>query len=267
MPKTEKARLVELDAAGAPKAGGKTVEVQFNPETLRVTYSNHVVLPGDASPKAATTGGAGASTGDQRGSAALQHPGQGTTRLGVQLWFDVTGIMPQGKERLSDVRDLTNEVTYFIKSQENTSGGPAPPRVRFHWGSFLFEGVLDSVDESLEFFSANGVPLRASMSLGMTQNEIVISGGGGRGLGPGGGLGGPSSPGTKPLFQAQAGISLQASASASLGADADWQAIASANNIENPRFLEPGRVIDMNVSGSASASSASASASFRLGGG
>ncbi len=254
MAETVKAQLVELDGAGKDKQpGGKTVVVQFNPETLRVSYSNHLVLPADSTPKGESGGGAGA-TGDQRGSAALQHPGRGTTRLSVQLWFDVTGVMPQGKESVSDVRGLTNEVTYFIKSQDNADGSAAPPRVSFRWGSFIFDGVLDSVDESLEFFSSNGVPLRASMSLGMTQNDIVITGGGGKGLGAGGGLGGPPSPGTKPLFQAQAGISLQASASASLGVEADWQAIATANNIENPRFLDPGQVIDMNVSASASAS-------------
>jgi nucleoid-associated protein YgaU len=251
MPKTEKAYLVELKDG---RESGKKVTVQFNPETLRVSYSNHVVLPAESGPKGAP--GATAATGDQRGNAALQHPGRGTTHMSVQLWFDVSGVMPQGKEKISDVRDLTNEVIYFIKAQEGKDG--APPQVRFHWGTFKFDGVLDSIEESLEFFAANGVPLRASMSLGMTQNDIVITGGGDKGLGPGG----LPSPGTKPLFQAQAGVSLQALAAANLGVEADWQAIATANNIENPRLLEPGQVIDMNVSGTASAS---ASASFRVG--
>jgi hypothetical protein len=264
MAKKNKAQLIELENKGDKrKAGGKSVEVQFNPETLRVSYSNQVVLPSNASPKDANGGAANSGTGDQRGSAALQHTGRGTTRLSVQLWFDVTGVMPQGKESISDVRALTNEVTYFIMAQGEDQGA-APPRLRFLWGSFKFDGVLNSLDESLEFFSTDGVPLRASMTLGMTQNDIVLTGGSGKGLGPGGaGL----SPGTKPLLQAEAGVSLQGMASASFGVNADWQAIATANNIENPRLLEPGQLIDMNVGGSASLKgSASASASFDLGG-
>jgi hypothetical protein len=54
-------------------------------------------------------------------------------------------------------------------------------------------------------------------------------------------------------------------ASASFGDDADWQSIASANGIENPRLLQPGQLINLNARASSSASaSGSASASFSL---
>jgi hypothetical protein len=55
-------------------------------------------------------------------------------------------------------------------------------------------------------------------------------------------------------------------ASASFGADADWQSIATANGIENPRLLQPGQLINMNARASASTSTG-ASASFNLTGG
>jgi nucleoid-associated protein YgaU len=32
-----------------------------------------------------------------------------------------------------------------------------------------------------------------------------------------------------------------------VGRGDDWQGIALANNIENPRLLEPGQLIDLNV--------------------
>ena len=44
--------------------------------------------------------------------------------------------------------------------------------MRFQWGSFLFEGVMDSMDETLEFFSADGRPLRAKVSISITSQDI-----------------------------------------------------------------------------------------------
>jgi hypothetical protein len=52
--------------------------------------------------------------------------------------------------------------------------------------------------------------------------------------------------GSRPLAQAPGGSSLQGLASAS-GRGGDWQAIASANGIENPRLLAPGALIDLNL--------------------
>ena len=57
---------------------GKRVKVQFNPETLKVTFANQIVQP---------TG-----PGDQRGTPGRQYVGAGTTKLALQLWFDVTAL-------------------------------------------------------------------------------------------------------------------------------------------------------------------------------
>ena len=43
-----------------------------------------------------------------------------------------------------------------------------PPVVRFEWGTFLFSGLIESYRETLDFFSSEGVPLRAQVSLSMT---------------------------------------------------------------------------------------------------
>src|SRR5207248_10261597 len=137
-----------------------------------------------------------------------------------------------------------------------------PPAVRFMWGSFQFDGVMDSLEESLELFSNDGVPLRASMSLSLSQQKILdltrqrpgsaspppgVSTPGGGGV-----------PGTQPLAQAKSGDTLQGMA-ANAGQRLSWQGIATANGIENPRLLAPGQFIDLNASASGSLS-ASASA-------
>ena len=52
----------------------------------------------------------------------MQHVGKGTTKLAVQLWFDITH--PTASEaNANDVRELTGKVTYFItpKADENDS--------------------------------------------------------------------------------------------------------------------------------------------------
>jgi len=270
-----KAELVETDAKGEVLGSGKKVQVQFNPETLKLTHSAQVVPPVNASragPAQATC------QGDAVGSSPHQQVGPGSTRLNVQLWFDVTAVLPQGKENVKDVRELTEEVVYFMRPAN--ANGQAPRGVQFRWGTLIFTGILDSLDESLELFSTQGVPLRASGNIGISQGkagfrELPGGGGGGGGLSAGlglsagAGIGASASlgAGTQPLVQAEAGVSLQAMASASFGADADWQSIATANGIENPRLLQPGQFINMNARASASSNltaTASASASFSL---
>src|SRR3954454_14206470 len=93
-----KAQLVELDATfKKPAPGGRTVSVQFNPDTLKVTYANRTQQPPSA--------------GDQRGNAPRQVVGAGSSKLALQLWFDVSGPGAGGQR---DVRQLTTPVAAFM---------------------------------------------------------------------------------------------------------------------------------------------------------
>src|SRR5262249_59504784 len=108
-----------------------------------------------------------------------------------------------------DVRELTKKVAYFI-TPKKVSKEYLPPAVRFQWGSFHFDGIMDSMEESLEFFSSDGVPLRASVSLSLSQQRIEpfagkAAGAGGAGGGPPGAPGGAgAAPGARPRAQARA---------------------------------------------------------------
>lgn len=224
----ERAELRKLDANFEQEIEPeKWTKVQFNPETMKVTYANQLQTPQGA--------------GDQTGPAARQYVGAGTTKLNLQLWFDVSAPVPEGMSRESDVRKLTQKVAYFITPQEE-GARLVPPAVRFIWGSFQFDGIMEGLEESLEFFSPEGRPLRASMTLNVSQQRITRFTF--REARPPGAVG--ASPGSRPLAQAASGSTLQGLA-ASLGqAAADWQSIASANGIENPRLLQPGALIDLN---------------------
>jgi hypothetical protein len=235
-----KAELIELNAGGQEDMRSRVV-VQFNPETLKVSFANQIVPPSNSA-----TGSGGSDT------APTQFVGKGTTKLSVQLWFDVNAVLPQGKVGVTDVRQLTREVAYFITlhaiPQDQTKR--VPPAVRFRWGTFQFDGIVDAMEESLEFFSADGKPQRASVTISLSQQDIQLAKP--TAAGPAGiGLGGVDPAiGTRPLMTATVGDSVQQLA-AEIGRTGDWQAIAAANGIDNPRLLQPGQLLDLNVNVSA----------------
>jgi hypothetical protein len=232
-----KAYLIELDSElKEPKEGGKKVTVQFNPESLKVNFTNQI----------ATQSGAG----DQsNGTPSKQFVGAGTTKLSLQLWFDVTAplqeeMLPEDQKQVGsqvdDVRKLTQEVAYFItpKPDEEDPKKFLPPGVSFVWGSFQFDGIMESLEESLEFFSSEGKPLRAGVTINLTQQKITMFKFAASGKNV-------LQVGTRPMTQVQAGATLQGLA-ASKGKGDNWQRIADANGIDNPRHLQPGQLIDMN---------------------
>src|ERR1041385_8041041 len=232
--KLAKAVLQEVSTGKKPKPinPDKDCEVQFNPESLKVSFSNQISKPEGAPAK--------------KGKPPTQFVGQGTTKLSLQLWFDVTALIPPEQKAETDVRNLTKKVSYFITPKPGSSAEKMiPPIVRFSWGSFQFDGIMESMEESLEFFSSDGRPLRASVTIGLTQQEITevkpLP------LKPPG----VEMPLTRPLTQAPAKSSVQSIAD-SQGKGDNWQDIAAANNIENPRMLQPGQLLDMDASVGAS---------------
>lgn len=194
----------------------KTVDVQFNPQTLKVSFTNK---------------NAG---GDQPGGSSKQFVGSGETKLSVELLFDTT---TDG----TDVRKHTEKVAFFIKADPASgSGGDSnrvPPGIQFEWGSFIFRGVVDSMEETLDYFSEEGVPLRANISLSISRQEIEFLPGD-QGQGGGGG---------KPLTTAPFGSNMQGLAGN------DWKGVAAANGIDDPLRLQAGALIDLNAGASVSA--------------
>ncbi|MDQ1740638.1 MAG: hypothetical protein QOE53_2290 [Pseudonocardiales bacterium] len=243
----QRAQLHELDPDFSRTINdARTITVQFNPETLKVTFANQI----------AQNSGAGAQS--------RQFVGAGTTKLSLQVWFDVTAY-PDGSAPADDVRVLTQRVAYFItpKPLSGASGGGgaagggggqggsqqpqfAPPAVRFVWGTFQFDGIMEQLEESLEFFSAEGRPLRAGLTLGLTQQKIGAFAFGS--AAPAAGSRGPGSfsAGIQPLTAAPSGSTLPGLA-ASAGAGGSWQAIATANGIEDPLRLPAGQLVNLSA--------------------
>jgi hypothetical protein len=237
--KVIKAHLVEIENfttdVSQKEEGTNKLEVHFNPETLKVTYANQ------------NTGG------EQPNGASSQNVGNLTSKLSVELLFDTTtSETANDTAQESDVRALTKRVVQFLKPKENGNSNSedqaerAPPRTRFQWGSFIFEGVVDSVNETLEYFSAEGMPLRASVSLSMKSDNAAIlidklqSNRNGSNRVPGG------TGQTTPLSQTRPGDTLQRLAGRA-GRSADWKSIAAANGIDDPLRPSTGSLLNLKI--------------------
>ena len=78
--KLAKAELRQLDAEFRNEINKENwMKVQFNPESLKVSFANQISAP---------SGG-----GDQKGTPRMQFVGAGTTKLALQLWFDINAEM------------------------------------------------------------------------------------------------------------------------------------------------------------------------------
>ncbi len=189
-----KATFTVQGGSGAP------IEVQFNPVSLEHTIANQ--LQGE-------------------GGQAAQHVASSSAKLSLELVFDTT-------DTGADVRTKTNPVANLMKPGGGQGGDDAarlaPPRVTFDWGAFRFLGLVESFKETIDYFSADGVPLRATVALTLSADDHVFEA-----------LGDPNRtasvadglevPGGDPSSLAAAG-----------GAPEAARAIASANGLESLRF-------------------------------
>lgn len=149
-PKTDD-RGRELDEAQQRK---RQIQVHFNPETLELTLTNTV------------------QKGRRRRPA--QKVTESTAKLSMDLIFDTTMTG-------EDVRIKTYKVAQMMDPTQTrtTRDGlrcerKVPPVVIFEWGTIKFEGYIDSYKESIDFFSYEGIPLRATISLSLTQQECTF---------------------------------------------------------------------------------------------
>ncbi len=148
--KTQATLTPLTDASGAPLSAddqrSAAAVVQFNPETLNLTFSNEVKDGEDDQPAQVVT--------------------EATASLAMELVFDTT---TSGE----DVRGRTHAIARMMDPR--LAGGDSedkvPSIVRFEWGTVTFEGYIDAFSEAIDFFSYEGVPLRSTVSLSLTQHE------------------------------------------------------------------------------------------------
>jgi hypothetical protein len=139
----EKAKFTPL----AGRYEGRSIEVHFNPASLQYTVAN--------------------TQGQNKNSQGVQFVSQSTAKLTMDLVFDttLTGV---------DVRGITDKTAQLLRPYQN-EGGKVPPQVEFRWGVYTFKGIVDQYKETLDFFSAGGVPLRSSVNLTLSKIAKVFA--------------------------------------------------------------------------------------------
>lgn len=212
----------------------KRVIVMFNPETLRITRS--VTVQADT-----RSGGVS--------SQAAQQVTTSSAKLAVDLVFDTTADFDAQQDE-ADVTKITRRIVelFVTPPAPDSTGAPAAASAcLFLWGTFQFTGMVESYNETLEFFSASGVPLRSAVSLSLAENRYKLQGVPQR------------VPGRAQPLPAGAPIG---PALSTVGLDPrGWRATALANGLETPRF-SAGASLDLDAG---AGFSARAGASIGLG--
>jgi phage tail-like protein len=136
-----KAQLRELDARFEREINRpRWVTVQINPDELRTSFTH------EPAPR---------------------------TQLDLRLTFDVRAPTPSGRAAPDDVRRLTEKLAYFATPRPARGGALARPAVRLVWGTFQFDGQIETLEETLESFSPDGRPLRATLALSLARAQIA----------------------------------------------------------------------------------------------
>lgn len=132
------------------------VVVQFNPTSLKIDRRNNT-----------DRGGVTARTEHRQWTSAE------AASLTFELEFDTAELSDDGNP--VDVRKMTQDIRQFVDppdKKKRKKAGEAPPRVRFLWGTFSFVGIVTNVTEDLDYFSPEGMPLRAKLSVSITEQDL-----------------------------------------------------------------------------------------------
>lgn len=219
------------------------VPVHFNPESLTLTFSNGLSSRGTNDKSSGETGPA----------AAQQQANTFAATLSMKLLFDTT-------HSGQNVRQDTIEFQRMLRPTGKS--GLVPQVVLFEWGSFRFSGTFATYTETIDYFSATGIPLRASVDISMVENQDLTSTATGATdvadrLGGFGGI----------EIGARAGVSL----SATLGGDAfSARAIAELNGEASVRRLSGAPLTldaEVELQGAVAFATGSVSLGLNVGGG
>ncbi len=197
--------LAKATITDVSHAGQAPISVLFNPTDLSVDRSSHYAsmpVPGLSMP-------------------ILQYIRGESDILNLELFLDRTD---QGN-------DVNSDVAALERLTQIDSTLHAPPVIQFDWANFSFTGVVTSVREKLTLFSEDGRVLRARVALSLKSykaaqvqlRDLKLS-----------------SPDRSHARVLREGETLAHIAYEAYGDPRMWRTIAGANNIDRPRFIEPG---------------------------
>jgi len=197
-----RAKLFPVEGPADKGDPATAIDVQFNPTTLKVALANTL----KANERSENT-------------SAAQYVDKSASSLTVELIFD-TSIED------TDVRLKTKAIAEaFMKPVESGDQQLAPKRCLFQWGAFEFVGMMASFDETLDFFSPEGTPLRSAVALKLSEDRYQFRQGEARKSQRATPKIGAAGPGGVGDANKQAGLDEKA-----------WRDTALYNGLESPRL-------------------------------
>jgi LysM repeat protein len=195
----------------APVVANPVIPLRFNPTEYQLQKANtfaEIPIPGLESPPIQFV----------RGSAE---------KLTVDVLVDTSDTLDDVRvayvDALRGLMDLNRELH-------------APPIVRFTWDTEVFRGVLESLNITYVLFTPDGIPLRAKLSLALKEYrpvDIQIK------QNP------TASPDYEKTYVVKRGDTLSGIAFAVYRDATVWRAIATNNQIQDPRAVQPGQVLQL----------------------
>jgi nucleoid-associated protein YgaU len=192
----------------APQVDEPTIPLRFNPAEYKLTKGNtfaEIQIPGLGSPP-------------------IQFVRGGAETLSLQFLLDTSDTLEDVRER------YVNKLRGLLDIQDKLH---APPIVAFIWDRQIFRGVLESFDVTYTLFTPRGVPIRAQATTSLKEYrpvDIQVRET-------------PKTSSSEEKFYTARGEKLVDVAGQVYRDPTLWRVIARANDIRDPRRLEPGRVL------------------------
>jgi Contractile injection system tube protein len=120
----------------AEESKKESLEVLFNPVSLKLGYTNTI--------------------GDEA-KGAHQVSAKSASKLDMEIVFDTSEIGEDVRIHSSRLRAMA-----LVEKAPDTL-----PKVTFAWGAFSFTGSIESLSETIDFFSPDGTPLRLTAQIAM----------------------------------------------------------------------------------------------------
>ncbi len=204
------------------------IEALFNPTTYSITKSVNWTLPKDGNGKQIKSQ-------NYLNAPTLSFSGGGSRQLSLELFFDVTESMSNGRQK--DVREETNKIVALTRI-EAIKSTPRPPTCEVSWGDappnsdFPFVGVVSHLTQKFTLFRHDGKPVRAELNvvfLELLDAEIDRR---------------PTNSDMTTRV-VRLGDSLSTIAGQVYQAPTNWRKIAEANGVDNPLALKIGTSLNI----------------------
>lgn len=133
-------------------AGSDKIKIQFNPSSLKFSYSNSNADDASSVSKADGT---------------VEDADSGDDNTTLTLSMDI--IFDRSNQIKDADKSVKPDVDQFLAMVKN----PYVREVTFFWGKQYYRGVVKKVDATYNFFNRDGLPMRARIAFSMEMRGMI----------------------------------------------------------------------------------------------